>query len=96
VGRALHVVGIALGQAVPGLFYALSAATVAQVNLSVAVLVWLMSADAAEDRPGRARAGEMPLARHRRDYTGRDLQSRSTIGQLGALNRTRLGFGIRL
>ena len=36
------VVGVALGQAVPGLFHALGAATVAQVNLPVAVLVWLM------------------------------------------------------
>jgi arsenite transporter len=36
------IVGIALGQAVPGLFHALGAATVAQVNLPVAVLVWLM------------------------------------------------------
>ena len=36
------VVGIGLGQAVPGLFHALGAATVAQVNLPVAVLVWLM------------------------------------------------------
>ena len=36
------VVGIALGQAVPSLFHALGAATVAQVNLPVAVLVWLM------------------------------------------------------
>ena len=36
------IVGIALGQVVPGLFHALGAATVAQVNLPVAVLVWLM------------------------------------------------------
>jgi ACR3 family arsenite transporter len=36
------VVGIGLGQAVPGVFHALGAATVAQVNLPVAVLVWLM------------------------------------------------------
>src|SRR3984957_19354842 len=36
------VVGIALGQAVPGLFHALGAATIAQINLPVAVLVWLM------------------------------------------------------
>jgi arsenite transporter len=39
---ALCVVGIALGQAVPGLFHALGAATIAEVNLPVAVLVWLM------------------------------------------------------
>jgi len=36
------VVGIALGQAVPPIFQALGSATVAQVNLPVAVLVWLM------------------------------------------------------
>jgi ACR3 family arsenite transporter len=36
------VVGIGLGQALPGVFYALGAATVAHVNLPVAVLVWLM------------------------------------------------------
>ena len=36
------VAGIALGQAVPGVFHALGAATVAQVNLPVAVLVWLV------------------------------------------------------
>jgi ACR3 family arsenite transporter len=36
------VVGIGLGQAVPGVFHALGAATVAQVNRPVALLVWLM------------------------------------------------------
>jgi ACR3 family arsenite transporter len=36
------VVGIALGQASPGVFHALGAATIAQVNLPVALLVWLM------------------------------------------------------
>jgi ACR3 family arsenite transporter len=36
------VVGIALGQLVPGVFHAIGAATVAEVNLPVAVLVWLM------------------------------------------------------
>ena len=36
------VVGIALGRLVPGLFHAIGAAEVAQVNLPVAVLVWLM------------------------------------------------------
>jgi arsenite transporter len=36
------IVGIALGQAVPGVFRVLGTATVAQVNLPVAVLVWLM------------------------------------------------------
>jgi ACR3 family arsenite transporter len=36
------VVGIGLGQTIPGVFHALGAATVAQVNLPVAVLVWLM------------------------------------------------------
>jgi arsenical-resistance protein len=36
------VAGVALGQLVPGLFRALGAATVAEVNLPVAVLVWLM------------------------------------------------------
>lgn len=34
--------GVVLGQALPGPFHALGAATVAQVNLPVAVLVWLM------------------------------------------------------
>ena len=36
------VAGIVLGQAVPGLFHAIGAATVAEVNLPVAALVWLM------------------------------------------------------
>ena len=36
------VVGIALGQAAPGLFQAIGGMTVAEVNLPVAVLVWLM------------------------------------------------------
>ncbi|WP_421995876.1 ACR3 family arsenite efflux transporter [Roseococcus sp.] len=36
------VVGILLGQAVPGVFHALGAMTLAEVNLPVAVLVWLM------------------------------------------------------
>jgi len=36
------VVGIALGQMVPGVFHALGTATVAQINLPVAALVWLM------------------------------------------------------
>jgi ACR3 family arsenite transporter len=36
------VVGIALGQFAPGLFHALGTATVAEINLPVAVLVWLM------------------------------------------------------
>jgi len=36
------VVGIALGQMVPSVFHALGEATVAQVNIPVAVLVWLM------------------------------------------------------
>ncbi len=36
------VVGVTLGQAMPGLFHAIGAATVAEVNLPVAVLVWLM------------------------------------------------------
>jgi arsenite transporter len=36
------IVGIAFGRTVPGVFHALGAATVAQVNLPVAVLVWLM------------------------------------------------------
>ncbi|MDN3564748.1 ACR3 family arsenite efflux transporter [Paeniroseomonas aquatica] len=36
------VVGIGLGQAMPGPFEAIGAATVAEVNLPVAVLVWLM------------------------------------------------------
>jgi arsenite transporter len=36
------VVGIAAGQLVPGVFHALGEATVAQINLPVAVLVWLM------------------------------------------------------
>ncbi|MBE9607386.1 ACR3 family arsenite efflux transporter [Acetobacteraceae bacterium H6797] len=36
------VAGIGLGQAMPGLFQAIGAATVAEVNLPVAVLIWLM------------------------------------------------------
>jgi arsenite transporter len=36
------IVGIALGQLLPGLFHTLGEATVAQVNIPVAVLVWLM------------------------------------------------------
>jgi ACR3 family arsenite transporter len=36
------VAGIALGQTMPGVFHAIGGATVAQVNLPVAVLVWLM------------------------------------------------------
>lgn len=36
------IAGIALGQAVPVAFQAVGAATVAQVNLPVAVLIWLM------------------------------------------------------
>src|SRR5476651_131564 len=36
------IAGIALGQAIPGVFHALGEATVAQVNLPVAILVWLM------------------------------------------------------
>src|ERR1700748_3051366 len=36
------IVGIALGQLLPGAFHAIGNATVAQVNLPVAVLVWLM------------------------------------------------------
>jgi ACR3 family arsenite transporter len=36
------VVGIGVGQTVPGLFHALGTATVAEINLPVAVLVWLM------------------------------------------------------
>jgi len=36
------VAGVLLGQMVPGVFHALGAATVAEVNMPVAVLVWLM------------------------------------------------------
>lgn len=36
------VAGIGLGQLVPGVFHAIGAATVAQVNLPVAALIWLM------------------------------------------------------
>jgi ACR3 family arsenite transporter len=36
------IVGIALGQLLPGAFHVIGDATVAQVNLPVAVLVWLM------------------------------------------------------
>jgi arsenite transporter len=36
------VVGIVLGQVMPGVFHVLGNATIAQVNLPVAVLVWLM------------------------------------------------------
>ena len=36
------VAGIGLGQAVPGVFHVLGTATIAQINLPVALLVWLM------------------------------------------------------
>ncbi len=36
------VAGVALGQFIPGVFHALGTATIAQINLPVAVLVWLM------------------------------------------------------
>jgi ACR3 family arsenite transporter len=36
------VAGIFLGQAIPGVFHAIGSMTVAQVNLPVAVLIWLM------------------------------------------------------
>jgi ACR3 family arsenite transporter len=36
------IIGIGLGQLMPGVFHAIGAATVAEVNLPVAVLVWLM------------------------------------------------------
>ena len=36
------VVGIGLGQLMPGVFHALGTATIAEINLPVAVLVWLM------------------------------------------------------
>src|SRR4029077_16737289 len=36
------IAGVVLGQVVPGVFHALGEATVAQVNLPVALLVWLM------------------------------------------------------
>jgi ACR3 family arsenite transporter len=36
------IAGIALGQELPGVFHALGTATVAQINLPVALLVWLM------------------------------------------------------
>jgi ACR3 family arsenite transporter len=36
------VVGILLGQAVPGVFHVIGTATLAEVNLPIAVLVWLM------------------------------------------------------
>ncbi|GLI95808.1 arsenical-resistance protein [Methylocystis echinoides] len=36
------VAGVVLGQTVPGVFHAIGAATVAEVNLPVAVLIWLM------------------------------------------------------
>jgi ACR3 family arsenite transporter len=36
------IVGIVLGQAAPGVFHAVGEATIAQVNLPVAALVWLM------------------------------------------------------
>src|SRR5271168_4556175 len=36
------IVGIALGQVLPGVFHVLGSATVAEINLPVALLVWLM------------------------------------------------------
>ena len=65
------VVGIALGQAMPGVFHALGTATVAQINLPVAVLVWLMVIPMLL-KIDLAALGQVrkPLARHCRD--GRD------------------------
>ena len=51
------IVGIGLGQAVPGVFHALGAATVAQVNLPVAVLVWLMIVPMLLKIPNASRLG---------------------------------------
>ncbi len=60
------VAGIALGQIVPGVFHVLGAATVAQVNLPVAVLVWLMIVPMLlKIDLRRARPGRRTLARHR-------------------------------
>ena len=62
------IAGIALGQLMPGVFHVIGDATVAQVNLPVAVLVWLMimpmllKIDLAALARGRA-----ALARHRHD-----------------------------
>ena len=62
------IVGIGLGQAVPGVFHALGAATVAQVNLPVAVLVWLMIVPMLLKIDLAALgAGAKPLARDRGD-----------------------------
>ena len=60
------VAGIALGQMVPGVFHVLGDATVAQVNLPVAVLVWLMIMPMLlKIDPRRAARGRAALARHR-------------------------------
>lgn len=36
------IAGVALGKVIPGLFHAVGAATIAEVNLPIAILVWLM------------------------------------------------------
>ena len=60
------VAGIVLGQAMPGVFHALGDATVAQVNLPVAVLVWLMIVPMLlKIDLGALRRGRAALARHR-------------------------------
>ena len=60
------IVGIALGQLLPGVFHVIGDATVAQVNLPVAVLVWLMIVPMLLkiDLAALARGGSA-LARHR-------------------------------
>ena len=62
------VAGIALGHVMPGVFHAIGAAEVANVNLPVAVLIWLMIIPMLLkiDFAALGQVGA-PLARHRRD-----------------------------
>ena len=62
------VAGIALGQALPGLFRALGAATVARSeSAGRGARLADDRSDAAQNRPRRSWAGTRALARHRRD-----------------------------
>ena len=58
------VAGIVLGRLLPGLFHAVGAATIAQVNLPVAVLVWLMIV------PMLLRVDPAPCGRWREHWRG--------------------------
>jgi arsenite transporter len=51
------VAGVALGHVMPGFFGVVAGAEVAKVNLPVALLIWLMIVDAAQDRLLLTRTG---------------------------------------